>query len=1368
MSNVHDASESGHQWTEPDLIEKLGGGPYVLASSSNWPKSLAFLRHSGTLENFQHAVWGLAENSAIEDRDSCGAIESYLHSVPTGITDWAKQLRCEELASHMFSPLSKLICNHRVNTATMLINAGMDPDFPCDSAGRTAIQAAILFGSLNVDDLKILLDSGASPQGERDPSLCQSHVAICKELPLFSLWKRFILSEKKPIEATELMFVELISSGALIDQLDPAGNNIAHVLCTVGSTDSVAALIAMRGGPAKALFVVVRATDGFWPIHIACSLGHAQLIPMLIELGARPTSRIDISTVRDKNAYCCPDLGTSTCFYLALISGKSSSAALNIFKKLEQKSVAASVHSASGTTPLHWCVWHHRKSMKDTEGQMQLVNSLISSGCSIEKRDHAGRLPIHLACAGGHHSLIPILAATVSIINDRLAMNSQFCVKVTSPKVIRLRTLVKTAAVHSGAVTAAHNDTADLAASGPSMSEPCVVSVQSAVEHMSVEVDGVTPLMLAIMSRDTECVKNVLVVPGLLKFQMSSEPGTSLLTTLPPESPFVLHFGAVVDSNSDKKNRICNDVVSRFKQIDRNTTSLTTPNTNKPDIHSPLSYAIISAQFSIVDAILEASTKNDAIDISELILSKIRCADDFCLLLLSSIVKIAKLSQLPEHIQNIIPQLDDILTCQLAAIPSLIPPDGEYASDIHVNDSNISKLLFLLSNIAGLPQKSEGMPHLQGCMRSTDRTSLSSAHMACILGYSLCCETLMKINPLQNYSLFVPSGSISPLHLCIIYKRFECFQSLMKLSPPDLLSISIQEPLLNHLRPIHLAVLSTNLNIVTELCLTFKSLQISDCEFISCLPAFMFQLLARAGSGYDLEKTFMQGTSRFHCIALSHGTLDSVYSNHLTVAFSGGSINAYFEKFDRSKTSIFSKLHISCIDCLVLCGLYGLTSHCRFLLSKCVPSCDRKTEGYFVDSFGSWIPMLVSVIRDWGHMDENPCWTPVNVSIHRGHSEILDLLLSHGHNCNTRSPFGWTPLTFACFDGNAPLVELLLSHHAIPSRPDSVGWTPVMVCVTKLGLRRIRYSAQVTGEWSIERARDRLCDNLSKGFVAHSEEEPCFASVTMPTFEETLNLSSTLKDSNTTILYSLLEKSTVSSEYSPHGWSALYTAISLQQLSIANTLIGANANVNDGCSDGRQPLFAACSIPHIPLVLHLLKLKADPNPAVPTSRTKLSLQTVVTKEGTGQMSAQYQCLPIVAACKSGSISIVLALLAACYSASVFPDSEIVSAASSACIESISMHILGILLVHPATRNHAFLSIAESFHKTCLLSLMLWAGDTCQLWAIHAALSMGGDVNGTKNGTSPLHIVCSRPKSFKIAVFLVEQVTLPTTALIVTH
>ena len=86
-----------------------------------------------------------------------------------------------------------------------------------------------------------------------------------------------------------------------------------------------------------------------------------------------------------------------------------------------------------------------------------------------------------------------------------------------------------------------------------------------------------------------------------------------------------------------------------------------------------------------------------------------------------------------------------------------------------------------------------------------------------------------------------------------------------------------------------------------------------------------------------------------------------------------------------------------------------------------------------------------------------------------------------------------------------------------------------------------------------------------------------------------------------------------------------------------------------------------------------------------------------------------------------------------------------------------MVAVGMLLVHPATRKHATRSVAESFHKTCLLSLMLWAGDTCQLWALRAALANGGDVNGTKNGTSTLHIVCSRSRSFKIALYLVEQV-----------
>jgi hypothetical protein len=258
-------------------------------------------------------------------------------------------------------------------------------------------------------------------------------------------------------------------------------------------------------------------------------------------------------------------------------------------------------------------------------------------------------------------------------------------------------------------------------------------------------------------------------------------------------------------------------------------------------------------------------------------------------------------------------------------------------------------------------------------------------------------------------------------------------------------------------------------------------------------------------------------------------------------------------------------------------------------------------------------------------------------------------------------------------------------------------------------------------------------------------------------FEQFQTSSTTSSDSNTQIMNSLLDRCNVSSEFSPFGWSALYTAISLQQLSVASTLIAAKANVNAGCLDGRKPLFAACSIPHIPLVLHLLKLKADPNPAAPLSRTKLNIQKVISKEGSGHASPQYQCLPIVAACKMGSMSVVLALLAACNSTSSLPDFEVVNAAASACIESISMHVLGLLLVHPVTRKHALSLISESFRGTCLLSLMLWAGDASQLWAIKAALAFGADVNGTKNGTSTLHIVCSRSRSFNIAIYLAEQV-----------
>jgi ankyrin repeat protein len=1362
MSSDHDALEIGHQWTEQDLTAKLGGGPFALASSLEWHKSLAFLRNLGTVENFQHSVWGLAENNSIEDRETCGAIESYLRAVPSGVSSWSDQLRTEQLNLHKFSPLAKFICNHRYNTATMLMDAGLDPNFPCDSSGRTAIQACILAGTLNIDGLKLLLSYGANPQGERDEKLCHPNVAVCKERPLFCIWKRILPSDSKSLHLQELLFDELITSNVSINELDPAGNNIAHVLCTVGSSTSVSDLLAMRGDEAKPLFGVSRATDGFLPIHIACSFGHASLIPILMAVGARPSARIDNSVVKDKDAYSCSDLGISTCFYLALISGKSSCTALTIFKKLDTKLVAACVHSASGTTPLHWCVWHHVKSMNDTTDQMNLINALISNGCSVEKRDRAGRLPIHLACAGGHHSLIQVFAPSDSIINDRLAMSSRFLIKATS-KILRLRTLVKKSALDCNPPLVELNCKSKSIAGDAGPNDGCIENVAAvssadlASESIVDDIDGVTPLILSVMSRNPLCVKAVLAVPGVVKFQFSAEPRASVTSLFAPVPPFSTHFITVANACSDKKFKTEMDVLSRFKCIDQTSAISATEITLKDEIHSPLSFAMVIAEYAIVDVIIQSFSENETILISEMIRSKYRCKDDFFLLLLSSIVKSAKVSELPQQFRVLLPMLEDLISKQLENIPNPSAHDDGCTTSAKIDDDHANCMLLCLSRMKNLPSTSEGMPALVGHATFSDKSNLGCIHMACILGYSLCCETVMKTSPLQNYSLCLQSGLISPLHLCILYKRSACFQILIKLTASNHLSFCIQEPLLNTLLPIHIAVLSGTLDVVMDLCLTFNSLNISNQDFASCQPGFLFQLIATAGSGYDLESTNAHMTSKFSCVALNFDISDAIYSNHLTVAYKGGPIIPFLNEFERSKNHTFTKLHMSCIDCIVICTLYGLTSHCRYLLSRTLPSNNRKAMGYFVDNFGSWIPMNVSLIHDWTHMNETAAWTPLNVAVHRGHRDILELLLSYGHDCNTRCPLGWTPLTLACFNGDAQLVNLLLVHRAITSRPDAAGWTPVMVCVTKLGFRRIRYSIEVTGEWSIEDARDRLSNSLSKGLTDESDAGHLRAAVVYAMFEQPINPSVVTKDSNMSILNSLLMQCNTSDDFSPKGWSALYTAIYLQQLTVASTLISAQANVNVGCTDGRQPLFAACSIPHVPLVLHLLKLGADPCPETPHSHSKMTLQTLSSKEEAGPASPQYHCLPIVSACKMGSMSTVLALLAACYSSSKFPNIEVVNAAVSACIESISMHIIGMLLVHPVTRKHASGSIAESFHKTCLLSLMLWAGDTCQLWALQAALASGGDVNGTKNGTSALHIVCSRSRSFKIAVYLVEQV-----------
>jgi ankyrin repeat protein len=1362
MSTSQDELSAGPQWSESELIAKLGGGPYELASSLYWPRSLAFMRHLGTVENFQHAVWGLAENVGIEDRDTSSTIESYLRCVPNGIADWVAQLKYEKLTSHKFSPLAKLLCNNRHSTAAMLMQAGLDPDFPCDASGRTALQASIMSVSFNVDGLTTLLEHGASAQGERDEGLCQSQAAVCKERPLFHIWKRILPSESKPMETKEQLFVHILSTNAGIHELDPAGNNIAHVLCTVGSSASISDIIAMKGHEAKALFVTARNSDGFMPIHIACSFGHAQLIPTLISLGARPNAQIDSAQVKHRDAYSCSDLGSSTCFYLALINGRSTSAAMTILKKIDAKSLVLCVHDSSGTTPLHWCVWHHIKSMKDTDEHVNLVHALITNGCSLEKRDHLGRLPIHLACAGGHHLLVPILAPTVALINDRLAMSSPLPINTNCSKISRLRASIKKAEL----VTLSDHSEVLKDTNGAEIliiaSEKGSESVKLDNELSSDRVDGVTPLLLAVMSRDVRCVRNVLAAPGILKFQMSLEPKTTNFFVSPPLCPFATHFATVVNTISDAKSKIASDVLNRFTTFNRNDTSAVVWNAKKMDIHSPLSYAMVTAQFDVVDEILGAVSDNELIAFQELIQSKFRCKDDFFLLLVSSIVKAAKLSLLPQYIRNLVPILEDVISGQLESIPSFAVQDEEInvdTSDTTLDDIRVNQMISRLSSMENLPISSESMPSFE-CNHNSERSTLSCIHMISILGYSQCCESLMKANPLQNFSVKLPSGLISPLHICILYKRLACFKSLIKLTPLDALSRSIQEPLLNHLLPLHCAVLSGNLDIVIDLCSVFNSLDISNYNVVACQPAFKFQLLARAGSGYDLEITILQGNAKFHCVALNQNASESIYSNHLTIGFVEGPILPFLNQFEQNSSYAFSKLDNSCVDCLVVCSLYGLITHCRYLLSKSLPSTNKKLSGFFVDSFGSWVPMRVSLIRDWSRTIEVATWTPVNVAVHRGHREILSLLLSYGHDCNTRSPFGWTPLTFACFYCDVLLTDLLLKHMAIASRPDAAGWTPVMVCVVKLGPRRFRYSAQVTGEWSIEGARDRLSKNIAKGLTGQLDDGHERSKDVLQIFEQFQNLSNTATDSNTLIMNSLLERSEISSEYSPHGWSALYTAIFLQQLSVASTLIAAKANVNEGCKDGRKPLYAACSIPHTPLVLHLLKLKADPNPAVPRSRSKMMLQTVASKEGsmvTGTVLPQYHCLPIVAACKMGSMSVLLALLAACHSASKILDAEVVNAAASACIESISMQVLGMLLVHPVTRKHAASSISESFRDTCLLSLMLWAGDTCQLWAIRAALSFGADINGTKNGTTTLHIACSSVRSFKIAMYLVEQV-----------
>ncbi len=76
--------------------------------------------------------------------------------------------------------------------------------------------------------------------------------------------------------------------------------------------------------------------------------------------------------------------------------------------------------------------------------------------------------------------------------------------------------------------------------------------------------------------------------------------------------------------------------------------------------------------------------------------------------------------------------------------------------------------------------------------------------------------------------------------------------------------------------------------------------------------------------------------------------------------------------------------------------------------------------------------------------------TPKNITLlmhaaRSGHTEIADILLSHGATINLPANGGWTPLMSAVLAGHKTMVELLISRGAEIDRGKQDGWTALMI-----------------------------------------------------------------------------------------------------------------------------------------------------------------------------------------------------------------------------------------------------------------------------------------------------------------------------------
>ncbi|XP_022891704.1 ankyrin repeat domain-containing protein 50-like [Olea europaea var. sylvestris] len=191
-----------------------------------------------------------------------------------------------------------------------------------------------------------------------------------------------------------------------LDCRDKEGNTPLHLAASKGLLDSAKVLVSAGAQ------VDARGSDGRTALHRAAANGDRQMVEMFLDVGADPTisdfdhGRSAFDVARDKghkDVVKILDRGAS-------VLSAARRGEVDLLESLLEKGASVNFSDQYGLTPLH---------IAAIKGHKDAVMMLVEFGADLESQDAEGHTPLHLAVEGGSVEIVQILIDRGANVNAK-------------------------------------------------------------------------------------------------------------------------------------------------------------------------------------------------------------------------------------------------------------------------------------------------------------------------------------------------------------------------------------------------------------------------------------------------------------------------------------------------------------------------------------------------------------------------------------------------------------------------------------------------------------------------------------------------------------------------------------------------------------------------------------------------------------------------------------------------------------------------------------------------------------------------------------------------------------------------------------